>query len=214
MPLTAARRSSGSVQPLDVEQLEHRRALAAGQHQTLETVESAGRRDLARPSRSRRRCKRLARARRSRLAAPGHTDRGRHTAADLTSRAAASSSASARGRRPGGRASARRGPRRPRPGPWIVPVVGHRAHDRATARRRVVGLEDAAADEHRLGTELHHQRGVGGRRDAAGREVRHRQALVLGDPRDQLDRHAVLRARGARACVAIVMPAQLGDRRW
>ena len=44
---------------------------------------------------------------------------------------------------------------------------------------RIVGFEDARADEHRLGAQLHHQRGVGRSRDAARREVRHRQLAVL-----------------------------------
>jgi len=43
-----------------------------------------------------------------------------------------------------------------------------------------------------VGAELHHQRRVRRRGDAAGREVGHRQLLVLGDPRDQLVRHAQL----------------------
>ena len=43
------------------------------------------------------------------------------------------------------------------------------------ARRRIARLEDARADEHALGAEPHHQRRVRGRRDAAGREVRHRE---------------------------------------
>ena len=38
---------------------------------------------------------------------------------------------------------------------------------------KVVGIlhEDAGADEHGLGSQLHNQRGVGGGGDAAGREV-------------------------------------------
>ena len=45
----------------------------------------------------------------------------------------------------------------------------------------VVGLEDARADEHRLGPELHHERGVGGCGDATGAGQRHSQPARLGD---------------------------------
>ena len=48
-------------------------------------------------------------------------------------------------------------------------------------RRRVVALEDARADEHGLGAQLHGQRGVGRRGDAAGAEQRHGQPAGLGD---------------------------------
>ena len=49
-------------------------------------------------------------------------------------------------------------------------------------------LEDARAHEHRLGPQLHHQRGVGRRGDPAGTEQRHRQATGGGDLLDQADR--------------------------
>ena len=59
---------------------------------------------------------------------------------------------------------------------WVV------ASTMALARARgVVALEDARADEHRLGAELHHERGVGRGGDAAGAEQRHRQLAGLGD---------------------------------
>src|SRR5438552_10886985 len=58
---------------------------------------------------------------------------------------------------------------------------------------RVLGcFEDAAPDEVALGPELHHQRGVGGRRDAAGAEQHDRQLLRLRDVADELERDAVL----------------------
>ena len=49
----------------------------------------------------------------------------------------------------------------------VLEVRG-RLDDRARARAGVRGLEDPRADEHALGAELHHQRGVGRRRDPAG----------------------------------------------
>ena len=50
-----------------------------------------------------------------------------------------------------------------------------RFDDGAGAHRGVAGLEDARADEDGFGTELAHQGGVGGRGDAAGGKVGHRQ---------------------------------------
>ncbi len=113
------------------------------------------------------------RARRSRPAG-----RGRRTArpSPAPRRRAARPRGSARSR---GRASPRRGRARPRPRPsascqWVVArTIGLRA------RRGVRRLEDARADEHRLGAERHHERGVGRRRDAAGGEVRDRQPARL-----------------------------------
>ena len=46
---------------------------------------------------------------------------------------------------------------------------------------RVIGLEDARADEVAFGPELHHQSGVGRSGDASGAEQRHRQPAGLGD---------------------------------
>ena len=57
-------------------------------------------------------------------------------------------------------------------------VVRHRLDDGGSALRRVFRLEDAGADEHAVGAQLHHERGVGGRGDAAGGEVDDRQAPV------------------------------------
>ena len=47
-------------------------------------------------------------------------------------------------------------------------------------------LKMPRADEHAVAAELHHERGVRGRRDAAGREVHDRQLAVLGDPLHEL----------------------------
>ena len=82
--------------------------------------------------------------------------------------------------------------------------------DRPRARRRIVALEDAGADEAAVGAELHHHRRVGGRRDAAGGEHHHGQAAELGGRLDELVRRAQVlgarvqlvraRARRARRC--------------
>src|SRR4029077_13978242 len=57
---------------------------------------------------------------------------------------------------------------------------------------RIIGcLEDPAADEVAFGPELHHQRGVGRRRDAAGAEQHHRQLLRFRDTTDELERDTV-----------------------
>ena len=48
---------------------------------------------------------------------------------------------------------------------------------------RVLGLEDARADEDALGAQLHHQRGVGRGGDAAGGEVHHGQLARARPPR-------------------------------
>ena len=50
----------------------------------------------------------------------------------------------------------------------------------------IAALEDAAADEHAVAAELHHERRVGRRRDAARREVHDRQLAVLVDPLHEL----------------------------
>ena len=60
---------------------------------------------------------------------------------------------------------------------------------------RVAGsalLKMPLPDEHRLRAELHHERGVGRRRDAAGAEQRHGQLAALGDLLHELDRRAQL----------------------
>src|SRR3990172_1938003 len=64
--------------------------------------------------------------------------------------------------------------------------VGGRLHDRIGHTGRVLALEDARADEDTLGPELHHERRVRRRGDAAGDEVDHRQAPFPGHPGDQL----------------------------
>ena len=52
-----------------------------------------------------------------------------------------------------------------------IPEMRRCPDDRLALAGRVLGLEDAAADEDRLGAELHHQRDVG-RRGAGGRRFR------------------------------------------
>src|SRR3954471_14243706 len=54
-------------------------------------------------------------------------------------------------------------------------VVRRRLDDRLRTALRVAGLEDARADEDAVRPELHAERGVGGRRDAAGGEGDDRQ---------------------------------------
>src|SRR5205085_4895529 len=66
--------------------------------------------------------------------------------------------------------------------------VRRRLDDRLRARRRVGRLEDARPDEHTVGAELHAQRGIRGRRDAAGGERDDRQPSVLRDPLHELVR--------------------------
>ncbi len=61
---------------------------------------------------------------------------------------------------------------------WVVASTIARAR-----RSRVLALEDPRADEVPLGAELHHQRRVGRRRDAAGAEQRHRQPPAPRRPR-------------------------------
>ena len=57
--------------------------------------------------------------------------------------------------------------------------MGDRLNDGVRARCWIVGLEDAGPDEDAFSAELHHERGVGGRRDATGGEVHDRQAAQL-----------------------------------
>ena len=59
-----------------------------------------------------------------------------------------------------------------------VVEVGRRLDDGVGHPRRVLALEDAGADEHALGAQLHHQRRVGRGADAAGDEVHDRQPAV------------------------------------
>src|SRR2546428_1842055 len=67
-----------------------------------------------------------------------------------------------------------------------------RLDDRLRAARGLSGLEDPGSDEVPLGAELHHQRGVGRRRDAARAEEHDRELLLLRDALHELARHAVL----------------------
>ena len=78
-----------------------------------------------------------------------------------------------------------------------VPEVRGRLDDRRRARGRVLGLEDARADEHALGAELHHQRRVGRGGDAAGAEQR-RPAACRPRPRPahEIERRLQLLGRG------------------
>src|SRR5947208_9810594 len=77
-----------------------------------------------------------------------------------------------------------------------VVEVGGGLDDGPGSRCRVVALEDAATHQVPLRAELHHQRGVGRRGDAAGREVHHRELAGRGDLADQLERRAEV-LRGA-----------------
>ena len=80
-----------------------------------------------------------------------------------------------------------------------------RLDDRAGALVGVAGLEDARADEHAVGAELHAQRRVGGRRDAAGGERDDGQAAVLGDPAHEV----VGRLQVLRLGVELLAPQRL-----
>ena len=61
-------------------------------------------------------------------------------------------------------------------------------YDGASALRRIAGLENPGADEHRFGTKLPHQRGVGRGGDASRRKIRHRQFAELRHFAYQLER--------------------------
>ena len=74
--------------------------------------------------------------------------------------------------------------------PLGVVEVGGRLDDRPRPPLGVLGLEDPRADEVALGAELHRQRRVGRRGDAAGAEQRHREPAALGDLADDLERRA------------------------
>src|SRR5688572_5849323 len=71
-----------------------------------------------------------------------------------------------------------------------VVEVGGRLDDRPGKARRIVALEDATADEHALGTQLHRERRVGRGRDATGDEIDDRQLAVAGHILDELERRA------------------------
>src|SRR5205823_4824484 len=57
--------------------------------------------------------------------------------------------------------------------------VSRRGDDRLGTLQGVLGLEDARPDEDAVHAQLHHQRGVGGSRDATGGEVDDRQPSQL-----------------------------------
>jgi hypothetical protein len=79
-------------------------------------------------------------------------------------------------------------------------VMGGGLDDRAGPPLGVLGLEDSRTDEGALGAELHDQRGVGGRGDAAGAEERDWDPAALGDLLDELDRRwAAGPLKGCRA---------------
>ena len=67
-----------------------------------------------------------------------------------------------------------------------VVIIRNRLDDGRRALLGVAGFEDARADEHALRAELHHQRRVCGRRDAAGGEVDDGQLFVLVHIQHQL----------------------------
>ena len=67
-----------------------------------------------------------------------------------------------------------------------VVVEGGGLDDRRGALRRIAGLEDSRADEHALGAELHHHRGVGRGGDAARGEQRDGQLAGPGHFDDEV----------------------------
>src|SRR3954452_16444217 len=73
-----------------------------------------------------------------------------------------------------------------------IVVVRRGLDDRLAGALRILGLEDARADEHALGAELHHQRGVGGGGDAAGGEVHDWELACFRDLADDVERGAQL----------------------
>src|SRR5688572_21010920 len=87
--------------------------------------------------------------------------------------------------------------------------VGGGLDDRAGADRGLGGLEDARADEHALGAELHHQRRVGRGGDAAGAEQHDRELAVARDLADQVKRRLVL--LGGRRELGVVHHGQRAD---
>ena len=178
------------LEPVALDRLRDRRALAAGDDEPVEA---------ARARRASRTSTRVG----AELAQHPHVGgevaleartpiRSGAPAPALTSRAAAAARPRRRAGRCRRRASARRGRSRRRAtrsgsSKWVV------ASTIAFARPLgVLGLEDAGADEVALGAELHRQRGVGGGRDAAGAEERHRQPAALGDVADDLERRPQL----------------------
>ena len=164
----------GQALALDPER--HRRRLAAGDHEPVEA--RRGRPARAPRARARRAPRASARAPRSRPAARAR----RPAAASAPTRTLPAAVGQellvlelARSR---ASASPRRGPRRPRRRASASCQCVVASTIARGARRRVLGLEDARADEHALGAERHHQRGVGRRGDAAGAEQHDRQLAL------------------------------------
>ena len=100
------------------------------------------------------------------------------------------------------RPSPRRGPPRHAREHVGVHVVRRRLDDRPRPLRGVARLEDPRADEDAVGAELHAERRVGGRRDAAGGEGDDGSLPLLGDPLDELDRRAQLLRLGVELLAA------------
>ena len=73
-----------------------------------------------------------------------------------------------------------------------VVVERRRLDDRGGALGGVARLEDARADEHAVGAELHHHRRVRGGGDAARDEQHDRELAGLGDLGDELVRRLQL----------------------
>lgn len=69
-----------------------------------------------------------------------------------------------------------------------VVEVGHGTHNGASASLRIVRLEDAAADEDSVHTELHHERGIGWGGNTASGEVDNGELAMVSDPLDQIVR--------------------------
>ena len=148
-----------------------------GMHEAVEPLEVGRHADLAHVgARAPRAC---GRARRSRPAGRGRRCRAARSATSRGWRGAATRRACATRATP----SRRRGPRRraaTRSGSWKCVVAS------TTAAARSAGSSDLKMPEPtktRLGAELHHQRGVGRRGDAAGAEQRHGQLALARRPR-------------------------------
>ena len=205
----------GVAQPPAVDELAHRRRLATGQDEARETLEvvRAGARGRAR--------------RRSSRASPACSAKAPWTArtpivtmaplsgADLAPRLPAAD------REPlllGDRCDARgRASAQPRPRETSAMMRGSSKmrrglHDGVGRRRRILGLEDARADEDALGAQLHRQGRIRRRGDAAGDEVDDRQPARRRRPRRRARtaRRAPWRRRRARRGAS---PRERGCRR-
>src|SRR5215210_1125871 len=87
--------------------------------------------------------------------------------------------------------------------------VGRRGHDGARPEGGVPALEDATPHEHAVGPELHHQRGVSGSSNAAGREQHDGETTVLGDPPYELVRRPEVLSLGHQ--LLMLERAELAD---